>query len=350
MLTCVILLSGPVASESEGHSDTPGSCQTPDKLAGPTACLEILGQSVLDRTIRTLQQAGVKAITVVAEDQWSPLFTPATERTKINLAAPPTSLWSAAICTIRQYVQQGADTVLVRRLGPYAEFDLTDLLRFSQNQNQLLTPIAGSQGTLAGWVIRADQVRKAGMTGCEGMTEARGITDLVPYALQGYVNGLKDARDYRRLVVDAFLSRCAIQPTGREVKPGVWIDENARIHRRARIVAPTYVGRGTKVREEAVITRFSNLEGGCEVDRGTLVDAASVLTNTYLGKSLEVSRAVVDGNKILHLQHNTVVEISDANLLGRTAPSGQFQPLPRATRNNNLAERLLAAAWSQIAS
>lgn len=350
MIACVILVSTPGAAEIVGQDDPSGHRRAQQiPAAGPISCWEILGPSVLERTIVRLQRAGLKAITVVAEDQWSFLLPPSTRQTRVNLAAQPTSLWSTARRAVKECLQQGADTVLLLKIGPYAEFDIADLVRFHRAKNQSLTPIANPRGSLAGWILGADQVRKAGMAGCEDIVEAR-CMHAAPYVLQGYVNDLRDARDYRRLVADALLSRCAMRPAGYEVKPGVWIGDGARVHRRARIIAPAYVGRGTKVREGVLISRFTNLEGGCEVDRDTLVKTSSALPNTYLGKGLILCHAVVDGCNILHLQHNTVVEITDANLLARAIPSKRSCPSPDSGTNSGVTERFLETAWSQVGS
>ena len=138
------------------------------------------------------------------------------------------------------------------------------------------------------------------------------------YLTTGYVNRLADARDLRRLVADAFQGRCAIRPRGREVKPGVWIDDGARVHRSARIVAPAYIGRGTRVRAAALVTRFSNLERRCLVDYGTAIEDSSVLPYTHVGRGLDVAHAVVEGSRLVNLSRNVAVTIRDANLIGPT--------------------------------
>jgi hypothetical protein len=347
MLTCVILVSSLSASRNEENSFTDHRQSFADN---PASCWDVLGSSVLERTIQRLQRSGLNAITVVAERQLSSLLAPIKPPASVKFAELSTALWSTTTRIVADYVQQGAGTVLLLKLGPYAEFDLADLLRFYQKQHQSLTPIEDSRGIVAGWVIGSDHIQQATTAGILDITAVREGTAAVPYILRGYVNSLEDARDYRRLVVDAFLSRCAIRPTGREVKPGIWIDEGARVHRHARIVAPAYVGRAAKLREDALVTRFSNLEQRCEVDRGTLVETTSVLGNTYLGKGLVVCHAVVDGSKILHLQHNAMVEINDTNLLGRTITSEQTGPISETSTGYNLARRLLETAWSQIVS
>jgi NDP-sugar pyrophosphorylase family protein len=147
--------------------------------------------------------------------------------------------------------------------------------------------------------------------------------------MTGYVNRLADGRDLRQLVRDAFLSRCEIKPRGREVRPGVWIDDGARVHKFARLVAPVYVGRSAKVGPSAVITRCSNLERSCQVGEQTVVEASTVLPHTVLGSGLDVSHALVEGDKFVDLQRNVALQIDDPNLLHDATPLKRRVPAHR---------------------
>ena len=152
---------------------------------------------------------------------------------------------------------------------------------------QAVTPIHDAQGSLSYWIVDAARVLADQNF---SLPPDHGIVDApVPYQVEGYVNRLADAADFRRLVVDAFLGRCAIRPAGREIKPGVWIEDGARLHKTARLVAPTYVGCNTRVQAGAVITRFSNLERNCHVGEGSVVSDASLLPHTLIGRGLDVS-------------------------------------------------------------
>jgi hypothetical protein len=70
-----------------------------------------------------------------------------------------------------------------------------------------------------------------------------------------------------------------------------------------------------KVQANALITRCSNLERGCEVGYGTVVEDASILRDTCLGTGLDVTHAVVWGRNLLNLRHNVALEINDPKLL-----------------------------------
>jgi len=113
------------------------------------------------------------------------------------------------------------------------------------------------------------------------------------------------------LVVDALTSRCSLRPQGIEVRPGVWLDEGARVHRDARIVSPAFIGRGASIAEQCLITRCSSVESNCQIDYGTVVEDSSILSNTYVGIGLDLSHSIVDGSNLLNLERGVTLEIAD---------------------------------------
>jgi NDP-sugar pyrophosphorylase family protein len=345
MLAGAILVVGQRSPEHRWACDSWAVGPEPGMLGGnPLACLDLLGQSVLDRVVQRLRHDGVNLITVVIRDEFSHLAR--TSAATIRSVPSRPNLWSAAECTLREYVEHGVELVLLTRLGVYAELDLGHLIRFHRDAKQGVTAVTKDRESLDSWLIDAHQVRQTRRIGLPVLVDREGMAAALPYPVPGYVGRLEDATDLRRLVVDAFLSRCSIRPKGREISRGVWFDEGARAHRRARIVAPAYLGCGAQLRADTLVTRFSNLERGCYVHAGTVIDDASVLANTYVGKGLNVAHAIVDGNTLHPLRHNIVVEIPDAKLLGRTVPVVPSRSAAGGSGSLSLAERLLATAWN----
>jgi len=311
-----ILVVGPNASISDGCSYLP---DTSECLAGiPMAAFDVLGESILQRTITRLQRDGVRDITIVVDDSLSMLATQLPTRTiEVGLVHRPIDVWFAADRKFAEYIENGADMVVLMRPGAYVEFDLNHLLQFHRDHGRFVTQAHDSIGPLDFWVISAGSHVQSN-SGWSGVRIAE-TSCVVPYQVSGYVNRLANPSDLRRLAVDSFLGHSAIRPNGIQVKPGVWVDEGAQVHRRARLVAPAYIGRGVKVQSDALITRCSSLERGCEVGYGTVVEDASILADTYLGTGLDVAHSIVCGRNLMHLRHDVLVEIDDPQLLGATA-------------------------------
>ena len=129
-----------------------------------------------------------------------------------------------------------------------------------------------------------------------------------------------------------------MRPAGTEVKPGVWVDEGAQVHKRARIVAPAYIGRGSKIRQDTVITRCSSVEKACYVDCGTVIEDSTILSDTHIGISMDVCHAVVNGNRLLNLERDVVIEISDPGVMRSTSP---IRKQPRSTIHSRKSGLLL---------
>jgi hypothetical protein len=137
-----------------------------------------------------------------------------------------------------------------------------------------------------------------------------------PFPVKGYVNRLQSASDLRRLAVDGLLARNAVIPRGKEVKPGIWLGPSARVHRKARVVAPAYIGAGSKIRASALITRGTVVEQHAVVDCGTVVENTTVLPFTCLGVGLDAMHCVVGFRRVAHIARNVVVEVHDEKLVG----------------------------------
>ncbi len=137
-----------------------------------------------------------------------------------------------------------------------------------------------------------------------------------PFQVKGYVNRLQKASDLRQLAVDGLLARNSVAPQGKEIKPGVWMGRSARVHRKARIVAPAYIGAGSKIRASALITRGTVVEQHAVVDCGTVVENTTVLPFTCLGAGLDAMHCVVGFRRVAHLARNVEVEVHDEKLVG----------------------------------
>jgi hypothetical protein len=267
------------------------------------ACVEVLGQTVLGRTIEQLLRGGLDSVAVVANDSFASAVL-GEERVSFCSAS---DVWQSASETIAGV---SAEAVLVMRLGAYVEFDPADLLQTHINRRTRLTRACTDAGPLDLWVMDP-----ATISASDNLRQVlqRDRADL--YYVTGYVNPLASPRDLRQLICDALAARCRFRPHGFEVKPGIWMGQGAQVERSARIVAPAFIGHNSKIGDQCLITRGSNVESNSEVDYGTVVEDSSVLSNTYVGIGLDLSHSMVEGNNLLNLQHEVVLKISDPVVL-----------------------------------
>ncbi len=304
--------------------------------AASLACVDIFGESVLDRFAVKLRQNGVQC-TVIAPSSCGRARRE--RQMEVAIADNLDDRWSLARRALNWYARQGVEAVLVAELGAYAEFDVADAVEFHKHSGQTVTPICDDLGPLGYWIVDAHQVISN-----RNLTLPLGEDETCPAAYSvgtNYVNRLENVHDFRRLAVDAFTGRCSIERRGREIKPGVWVDEGVRLHKTARLVAPVYVGRNATIERSALITRFSSLERNCAVGQGCTVSHTSVLPHTSIGKGLDLSSAVVDGAQLSDLRRGITLTIEDAKFIAtnstarprqvRTASlrAGEFAGQPR---------------------
>ena len=271
------------------------------------ASVEILGQSVVRRTIDSLVRSGLESITVFSgsladADGFN-------EFPQVVLFSPR-DLWAGAMKALTEHKESGTDAVLILGLGAYVEFDPADALQFHREKSAGAVRGFDESGPLNLWVVDPAQVPE----GSDLISALRKIS-ATNYPVRGYVNRLRGPRDLRRLVVDSFNAHCRLKPHGFEVRPGVWMGEGSHVEKTSRIVAPVFIGCAVSIGQQSLITRCSNIERNSTVDFGTVVEDSSILQNTYVGIGLELSHSIVDGEMLLNLHRGVLMEISDAAVM-----------------------------------
>ena len=311
-ISAILLIGGNTAASADGSSaeETVGGV--------PIACLDVLGMPVVERVQLRLQHFGISRITVIGPPRIAnEPFTQGSsgEGLEVWRESDGEQYWQAAEDAFEKCLQGGADLVLVLRIGPYAEIDYEDLIQHHLHKHGAVTTVVDSNGNrLDQFVLNASAQADAATLFGSRMRNLR--KDREPFRVTGYVNQLRDASDLRRLGVEGLLGKNSILPQGRQIKPGVWVQRSASIHRKARIVAPAFIGAGARIRALAVITRGSVVEHHAEVDCGTVIEDSTVLPFTYVGAGLDVVHSVSGFHRLTDLPRNTEVEIKDDKLLG----------------------------------
>jgi hypothetical protein len=288
-------------------------------LSQPLACVDVLGRSVLENMIERFVSADVGTVTVLVAAE-EPCGIGPLRGTYANVSIRVAGdVFAELTQQLKDYSQKGIEHSFVASASVYAETDLLDLFYFHREARQAATRGVDREGPLDLWVVDCAQAQQGDLESLLAQAEKIGAS----YFVREYVNRLRHPQDLRRLVTDALSGRCAMRPSGREIKPGIWVDTGAEIDRGARIVAPAYIGRGSKVEEDALVTRFSNIEKDCYVDCGTVIEDSSILANTHVGIWLEVRHGLANGNRFLSLEHEVVLDISDPYVMRSNRPVQQ---------------------------
>ena len=257
---------------------------------------DLLGRSVVARTIDRLKAAGLKLISVVQDD-------------KKERDHPKVEPWEKIL---RDYVRNGTRQTLVISARRYTEIDIAELIAFHRQTSSAVTNATYQDGPLGVTLIDSKCVAGDDHPISTRLPAFAACSSTYEYA--GYVNHLSTAAEYRELIHRALTGRCSVRPVGREVKAKVWIGDRARIHRSVRLVAPSYVGAGTQIHAGALVAATS-VERDSEIDCGTVAECCSILPHTYIGPGLHVSHSVVNGTRLFHLGRALDIELGETGLI-----------------------------------
>jgi carbonic anhydrase/acetyltransferase-like protein (isoleucine patch superfamily) len=279
------------------------------------SCVDVLGRPVIERMSDRIRLAGGALAILVESGERCALPRGVAESAAIRVAS---DIFSAIVETLAEFSRNGIEHAFVCSANSYAEADLLDMFYFHRAARKPVTQAFAGDGVLPLWVVDCAAAQCTNLQ--EMLTSRQSGSTGVSYFIREYVIQLAHPRDLRQLAVDMLNGRCEGGPSGQEVRPGIWLDRGAELHRGARIVAPAYVGRGSKVMDGTLITRSSSIEQDCCVDCGTVIENSSLLNGTHVGIWLDVCHALVNGDRILSLERDVTVQISDPSIL-RFAPS-----------------------------
>ena len=297
--------------------------------APPLALLDVAGYSPLQRMAKQLENYGISPVVAVVEET-EPSFVRARllPSTLDCRAAAPERFWRAAENAFNDLATNGADLVVVIRMGAYAEIDFEAFIRFHLERHCRVSRVIHDAETLDMLCINGSRRNDAASLFRSGLANCRSECEY--FVHQGYFNPLSDARDLRQFAIDILTLKTETATAGKEIRPGIWVARGACIEKGARILAPSFIGASALVRHGAVVTRCATIERHAQIDCGTVIENCTVLAYTSVGACLDVAHSVAGLGQIVHLRRGVVVDVADKKLLGQVSQS--------------IAERLAGAA------
>src|SRR5690348_11884101 len=126
------------------------------------ALLDVLGQPLALRSAQRLRRYQTDEVTLVASRESSPMpriRIPAVQTWfKTVEVAPEDDVWRICEQVFSEYAQNGAELVLVQRMGPYLELDYDELIQFHLDQHGRVTRVVDETGkSLEAFVISASR-------------------------------------------------------------------------------------------------------------------------------------------------------------------------------------------------
>jgi hypothetical protein len=275
----------------------------------PDAKLEVLGKSLLDRSISRLREAGIESTSTIPEGSALTQLLPTRNATSNDFI----SAWEKAI---GEHVQQGVDTLILLRTSTYTDLNYEDLLRFHSERRAGLTQVYSADSSVDVAVVNANLLRES--DNAYRTTLSNLIPDQEHFYYPGYTNRLRKPQDFRRLTEDALTGKCNLRPIGTEVGDGIWFGAGVEIDDTCVISGPAFIGSGTHIASCTSISGGSAIERNCEIDCGTTIDQSWILQETYVGLGLSVRHSIVSNQKMFNLDRKTELAINDTRLIRTT--------------------------------
>ena len=310
-IAAILTLAARTGSEADPIETSRGESRRRKRFLTnvPDAKLEILGKSLLDRSISHLRQAGIDSTSVIPEGSALTQLLP----TRSAGSSDFISAWENAI---GEYVRQGVDTLLLLRTSTYTDLDYEELLRFHSDRRAGLTQVYSPDSSVDVAVVNANLLRES--EHAYRTTLSNLIPDQEQFYYQGYINRLRKPKDFRRLVEDGLTGKCNLRPVGTEVGESIWFGAEVEIDGSCVIDGPAFIGSGTRVAACTRISGGSAVERNCEIDCGTTVDQSWLVQETYVGVGLTVRGSIVSNHKMFNLERKTELPINDPRLIRAT--------------------------------
>lgn len=130
--------------------------------------------------------------------------------------------------------------------------------------------------------------------------------------------------------------------------PGIWVEQEALIHARARLIGPVYVARGAAVLAEAVVIGPAVIGPECQVGPNAIVHESILWPGARLGSGALVEQTVVAANAVVapgREVRSAIVVDASLSLAERQslAPGTEFVPLHQGGLR-----RLVSRIWSNL--
>ncbi len=274
-----------------------------------------------------------------------------------------------SLSQLRRFALQAEEPFLVLPGNILVDFDLHRLITFHQESSALITIALGS-GTAEGQRIRvgargrvialpekngrkvsSDYV-DSGIWVCspaigielssmgrtlKTLDQGRVLNDLFDkgvvicgYPMMTSGQTIRCENDWlvaQRALLKAEVGR--LSPSGKLLKPGVWIGRHTIIHPKAQLVPPVVIGDYARIGAEASIGPETVLGTRVFVDKGATIAHTMVAEGTYIGRWLNLENCLVYRNLLIKAPTGTSLFVPDSFLLDATVVETRVEILRR---------------------
>ncbi len=104
-----------------------------------------------------------------------------------------------------------------------------------------------------------------------------------------------------------------------EIMPGGWVGPHVRLHPRANLEAPFWIGTRTEIGADCRVGPHALVGEGCVLDSNVEIENAVALPGTYLGRNTRLNEAIAQGGIMVDIRRACRIDISENFILGTVA-------------------------------
>jgi len=142
---------------------------------------------------------------------------------------------------------------------------------------------------------------------------------------------LDSLREFHRASLDLVAGHfTGLVIPGREVAPGVKVGRHSNLPANAIKETPLLIGARCRIADNAELCGGVVVSNDVVIDNRAVIRSSVIMPNTYVGELVEVTNAIVAGNRLIHVDTGTVATVADSFLLAsirRTEIGGLIRDL-----------------------
>lgn len=113
------------------------------------------------------------------------------------------------------------------------------------------------------------------------------------YEFDTYWCDVGNLPEYRRSQMDVLDGKAKVSIPGREVRKGVWIEEGAQVDPKAKLIAPSVIGKGAKIAAGAVVGPHTVVGDRANIASKAVLKNCILWDNVTVGKDVHLSNCII---------------------------------------------------------
>lgn len=143
---------------------------------------------------------------------------------------------------------------------------------------------------------------------------------LYGYIAEGYWSDIGNLQQYKQTQFDMLEGRVDLQIKGEQKVPGIWVEEGVDIHPEAEVIAPAFIGTGSRVEAEAKVQPFSVLGCFTRVAKGVVIEKSVVWDRNFIEQGAYLSGTLLCDS----IQVGAGAQLLEGSVVGEKSRIGEM--------------------------